>query len=537
MSDTLHIYVRVSSAAQKEDGTSLVTQQQEGERKAKELGMLSKVWNEGGQSSRHDDLENRPRLKELLGLIDAGVIKHLWVYAVDRLSRNETTWAAIRLKLVKQNVKLYTINGLFTLSSPMDKLLLGVLAELSSFENSQRADRSKLGKLNRIREGYWMGGPPPYGYKVIGKKLVPDEAEAKWVNFIFQSYLDGKTINEIRRHLLEKGVATRRSKKIWSLGSIAALLTNTHYSGFYTIQSIRCECEAIIPAKLFRDVADARKKRSERRIRESSQKHFSLLKGFLTCAHCGSGFSARQYPKQPTRSVYYCPRKERNYANLGTGKEKKCDNNRYLKVVPSDELVWDTVLTVLQKSALFKSETSDAAYEDEDSVERQAQVADRLKKQVRQMERTIREHGESLSRIEADKLLNSKTPEEVAAIVKAIEEALADLKAKRETLIARIEDHESEAEWGDWAKKHDHLLDNLIDLEPHNQRMILGHVVKSIAVETIDTRSHRLTINFKLPYYGGRFHYIDSKKPAKGHTITDGIDQLEVSLTHAKKNP
>ena len=76
---TLHIYTRVSTVVQETDGTSLDTQQELGIKKAKELGFKPKVWNEGAASSHHEDLVNRPVLSQLLGEIENGVIKHLFV--------------------------------------------------------------------------------------------------------------------------------------------------------------------------------------------------------------------------------------------------------------------------------------------------------------------------------------------------------------------------------------------------------------------------------------------------------------------------
>ena len=57
--EKLHIYTRVSSRIQDTDGTSLDTQKRLGIEKSKQLGFSYKVWNEGGASSNHEDLENR----------------------------------------------------------------------------------------------------------------------------------------------------------------------------------------------------------------------------------------------------------------------------------------------------------------------------------------------------------------------------------------------------------------------------------------------------------------------------------------------
>ena len=80
MKPILHIYTRVSTIIQEEEGTSLQTQKELGIKKSKELGFDYKVWNEGGKSSRYEDLDNRPELRKLLLEIDDGGLEHLWVY-------------------------------------------------------------------------------------------------------------------------------------------------------------------------------------------------------------------------------------------------------------------------------------------------------------------------------------------------------------------------------------------------------------------------------------------------------------------------
>ena len=212
----LHIYVRVSSAAQ-ESKTSIDSQQELGAAKAKELGFAHKVWNEGGQSSSGEDLSNRPVLLALLEEIEQGNVKQVFVFNTDRLSRNETTWSLIRLKLVKHDVTLHTSSGVFSLANQMDKLLLTIMSEISTYDNYLRAERSRLGKFKRVRQGQWLGGPPPFGFSIEAKKLVPNPNEVKWVRTIFEAYRDRRTPREIKQILLANGVKTRRNNDVWSL--------------------------------------------------------------------------------------------------------------------------------------------------------------------------------------------------------------------------------------------------------------------------------------------------------------------------------
>ena len=97
MTNTLHIYTRVSTRIQDTDGTSLDTQKKIGITKSEEMGFGHKIWNEGGASSHHEDLENRPVLMKLLSEVESGSVKHLFVFNNDRLSRNEITQQTIRI--------------------------------------------------------------------------------------------------------------------------------------------------------------------------------------------------------------------------------------------------------------------------------------------------------------------------------------------------------------------------------------------------------------------------------------------------------
>ena len=125
MTDTLHIYTRVSTRVQDEEGTSLTTQKELGIAKSKELKMGHKVWNEGTASSHHEDFLNRPVLSQLLGEIESGSIKHLFVFNNDKLSRNDITQQTIKIALQRHDVVLYTKDGRFDLQQPPRQTLQG----------------------------------------------------------------------------------------------------------------------------------------------------------------------------------------------------------------------------------------------------------------------------------------------------------------------------------------------------------------------------------------------------------------------------
>jgi len=386
-----------------------------------------------------------------------------------------------------------------------------------------------------------MGGPPPYGYKIEGKKLVADKEEAKWVNYIFKSYRDGKTVREIKMQLLESSVETRRGNRAWSHGSIEALLTNTHYIGYYIVRdkksgkSSRSDCEAILPPTLVRDALKAKAKRSKRRIKESNQKYFYLLRDFLICDHCGAHFGGRHYPKQ-YRSVYYCPRKERNFVNKGTGREIKCTNSRYLKIEETDRLIWDTTIKVLSESHLFKEELKRQVLSETGSFQDRATESAKLKKQLKGMVHEIQEVTNSIITLETDRLLHRRTGAEIEKIIEAVESHRTDLRAKHDELVGKIHSVETQTKWINWITEFGQRINRLDDLGPEEKKKLLLGVIEEIRVKTLNVQAHQLTIRFRLPYVGDQMAWTDPKRKAKGYEIRGGKVSIDIPVTGSKKN-
>jgi hypothetical protein len=117
--------------------------------------------------------------------------------------------------------------------------------------------------MSKIRQGYWMGGPTPFGYKNVDKKLVENPEESNGLSSSMNHLIKGKSIREIREHLFMNGVKTRRNNDRWSLGSIESVLKNDHYKGKYTIHdsSTGTDIECISPKILTTETITKTKKK------------------------------------------------------------------------------------------------------------------------------------------------------------------------------------------------------------------------------------------------------------------------------------
>jgi site-specific DNA recombinase len=545
VTEKLHIYVRVSTVAQ-ESATSIETQQELGIALAKSLGCEFQIWNEGGQSSSGDDLSNRPMLLNLLEEVEKGNVSKLFVFNTDRLSRNEETWGFIRLKLVKSNVALFTHSGNFSLDNPLDKLMLTLMSGISAYDNTIRTERSRLGKIKKIKQGGWLGGPTPFGYMLEDKKLIENKDESKWVNYILQAYSDNKTPREIRQHLLKHGVKTRRNKPIWSLGTIEKLITNTHYGGYHyvtdskTKEQIRVECPQIVPSALFLAVQEAKKRRTRQtRVKESNQKNFFLLKEFLFCANCGSRYSGRIFAEQ-YRSNYYCPKIERKYASSkNTIEHEKCLNRRYLKIEETNKLVWDTVVEVLSKSHLFKEEIKREVQGVGESGEVQSRTEQikEFQKKSKNIQKEIDEITRTLVSLETDGILKRRNAVEIKNIIENVESERTKLMATKEKYVLQTHILQTKSKWLDWFSKFGEKIEEMQDFTDVDKLRFLKGVLEKIEVHTLTKQAHELKFFFKIPYVNDHFEWKNPKAKAMGYNLGDGQNELSVDIDTLKKSP
>ena len=544
--DTLHIYTRVSTSTQENDGTSLDTQKELGIKKAKELGMEPLVRNEGGQSSKGNDLSNRPILAAILRDIEAGKIKHLFVYAPDRLSRNETTWSAIRLRLVKHRVTLHSASGVYDLSNPTDKLMLGVLAEFSSFENSQRTARMRDGKLRRLKDGGWYGGAPPFGYRVLNKKLVPDPDEAKEVRSIFEQFVDGVALNKIRDSLIRNGVRPRRGNKIWSLGSLGRIFKNSHYRGNYSVtdkfyeETVAASCAPILSPSLIAQFDEAVLRRRKMRSGESNLKTFYLLRGLLVCGHCGSVLCGREYRTQ-NRSVYCCARRERlkNDPFSRAKKLPRCEPGLYLRIKTADEEIWNSVVDVMTRSHLFRESIKTRSLQEERAAGAEAVSVKSLNAQVRKIEAESAEFKAMIAGAETDRIIGRQKPEVAAMIVKNLEDEVEKLEAKRSELIGRLKENSKEKRWRNWLEDFGDKIEELKTMPSSARRQFLDGAVDRITAFSLGENRYKCVLQFREPYVEDRLvkaAVIGAKKTTK-FTVERGRDELEIEVIDVKRKP
>ena len=560
--ETLHIYTRVSTRIQ-EEGTSLDTQRELGIKKAKELGYKHQVWNEGGASSNNEDLQNRPKMSQLLLAIEEGKVNHLFVFNNDRLSRNDTTQGIIKSALRKNDVVLYDKDGKYDFSNLTDKLFKGILDEFASYDNALRAERSRFGRVERSKVGFFRGSPPPFGYQSVDKKLVPHPDESKWVVKIFSWKYDGKSTKWIKSQLDKNGVLARRGN-LFSTGSIDRMMENTHHIGHYKWKDkksgevLRVLCPPIVDKTVWDELHKRKETRLKRKQQQNRTKKFYLLRDLLVCGECGS-IMGGNIRKNKNERIYRCTKKMNNWKKgvipestkwkRGKVGEHGCTMTRSLNIPITDQFVWNAVMDTVSNSALLKQKCKDEVLQpkfknDKDTdrlVRNLKQKGDALNKRLKQVQCDIMD-------VETDIRLKRMNPDYDEVIYAGIKSNLvAELKKvkdeKEQTRIT-IKELGNRKRWLNWIEKYGEELELINDLPKEDKKKYLHDLVEKIEVrldkETLD---HHIDISFRMGLVGDGIQYTDTLNKSGGYEVVSGttdkgivISREEVQRMHTEKS-
>ena len=187
-----------------------------------------------------ETIADRPKVKEVLKLVESPKIKAILIVEVQRLSRGDLEDAGYLIKILRYtNTLVITPQKIYDLRDEYDRdMFERELKRGNEFLEYQKKIMNR-GTLLSVSQGNYLGSHPPYGYNKTwiteGKRKCPtlaiNEEEANVVRMIFDMYVNkdmGR--NNICNYLDSVGVKPPRGEH-WSPVSLKDLLENVHYIG------------------------------------------------------------------------------------------------------------------------------------------------------------------------------------------------------------------------------------------------------------------------------------------------------------------
>ena len=306
------IYIRVSTDAQAEEGYSIEAKKEQLAAYCVSKGIKNyEFYVDGGWSGSNID---RPEIQRLIKDSQEGKISHCIVYKLDRLSRSQKdTLYLIEDVFIPNNVSFVSLNETLDTSTPMGKLMIGILSAFAQLERENIRLRTRMGMKERVKNGYWMGGgrvPFGYDYNKSQGTLIPNK-DAKKVKKIYSLYIDGKSpqtiadILDLKYEKLVTQILTRKS----NYGII-------EYNG----EEYQGKHQPIISKEVYDKAMECMKQRSERRVPFSTH----LLTGLVICGHCGAKMRYQKWGKSGCKLVCYSQQTSKKYLI----KDKNCPQER-----------------------------------------------------------------------------------------------------------------------------------------------------------------------------------------------------------------
>ena len=414
----------------------------------------------------------------------------------------------IRQKMVKNEVVLYTSNGKYDTSGSMENLILGILSEVSQYDNKVRTERSRIGKLEKVKNNYFRGGDPPFGYRIDkvqgGSKLVIDEMESRYVQNIYKWYHEGLTVKGIKQRLESEGIKTRRGNDHWSLGSLQLMLRNDTYIGideYYDKKSgtrVRNQISSIVPVKLFEEVQKRRLRTLQRKGQMNRTSNEYLIRDMMYCS-CGSPIGGRT---KPIHSIhhYYCPLSERKF-NKSKPFEETCDMKRCVNIQPTEDLVWNTLVDLLTNTEELKNSLDKVLTQNPDFSVLVRKQRLSLTRKIEDLENNLKRITEGIVDLEKKRILRQFHTEDIYhQIKKKLDTEYKKIHLSIEENKNLLSFHYQKDKWYKSISEISKVFTSKESFSFQQKKEILTHFIQSITLSyQTDKKVHELHLFLKIP--------------------------------------
>lgn len=228
------LYVRVSTGHQV-DKDSLPFQKKELRAYCKHILHCNmddvEVFEDAGRSGKNT---NRPAYERMMKKIRAGLVSHVIVYKIDRISRNLVDFSLMYDDFKYNRVTFISLNEQFDTSSAIGEAVLKIILVFAELERKLTSERVTDIMINRAFEGLWNGARVPYGWDWDDEAKCPkhSETEAVFARLMYDMYEETHSSCKIRDYNNTHDIPTKRGGE-WTSKTVADFIRNPMNKGDY----------------------------------------------------------------------------------------------------------------------------------------------------------------------------------------------------------------------------------------------------------------------------------------------------------------
>lgn len=306
------IYARVSTEEQAKDGFSIHAQKDKLTKYA-EINDWDIVdyYVDDGISGKN--LTERKEVTRLIHDVESGRVTNVLVYKLDRLTRSVKDLIFLIELFDKHNCTFNSQTEKIDTSNAVGRMFVKIIGIFAEFERENLAERVSFGYEQKTREGNYTNCNGVFGYDyLIGKgRLKVNKEEAKYVQKIYDWYLDGSSMLKIAKKMKDFNVPTKRGGH-WNQSTISSILTNPLYIGIirYGTQKsngfevVGKNITPLITNEIFYEVQELINKRKKFKTKKYASDDTYYFK-VLRCGKCGGRLHARQQIQRGKKYITY----------------------------------------------------------------------------------------------------------------------------------------------------------------------------------------------------------------------------------------
>lgn len=296
-------YCRVSSKEQV-DKTSLRSQQKSIEEYASRNNIrILDIYVEQGESAK---TANRTEFNRALVFCGnkKNRVDYFIVNKLDRFARNQEDHVMVRALLKKGGTELRSVTEPID-ETPIGRAMEGMLSVFAELDNNIRAERTKGGMMERVRQGIWTWAAPLGYYRPYkGANITPQEGVSQLIKLAFEEYSKGTyTFRGIADFVNERGLKTKSGKPM-TPQLMEKMLKNPLYRGYIpSWGGHNGTFESIVSPALFSKCQPNATRSAHSSPRSANNPLFPLRK-LVVCEECGvtltgstsTGRHGKKYP-------------------------------------------------------------------------------------------------------------------------------------------------------------------------------------------------------------------------------------------------
>lgn len=266
----------------------------------------------------------RKSLDKLLKKVAKGRIDYIITKSISRVSRDTLEVLKITRFLRERGINMHFENEKLDSIKADKEFEITLRGMLAQDESRNTSENIKWGIQRKFEKGEIYTKYKNFmGYTCVDGEIVIVPEQAEVVRKIFNLYLQGQSLGQIKAYLEAQGIKTVTGKDIWDTKTIQRMLSNEKYKGDTMLQKtftedfmtgkkrkndgqrnkyyVRDSHPAIISAEVYDKVQDEMAKRARLISREDGTVEINgskyngkyLLGNLLACGDCGASYRRR----------------------------------------------------------------------------------------------------------------------------------------------------------------------------------------------------------------------------------------------------